>query len=149
MRWRVAALIAVAGIGAIPALSEAAQPGHALLLRVVVRPSTGSPRTHFAVRFRASQTSGRAVHNLYRVTAAVQGHGGCQSSATAIIPATKAGSTARVVLSPSRAAGWCAGMFGGQVWDVISEPCPVGRICADIMPAPRMVGRFTFRVTHS
>jgi hypothetical protein len=82
MRWRVAALIAVAGIGAIPALSEAAQPGHAALLRVVVSPGTGSPRTHFAVSFRASQTTGRAVHNLYRVTAAVQGHGGCQSRTT-------------------------------------------------------------------
>jgi hypothetical protein len=149
MRWRVAALIAVAGIAAIPAVSDAAQPGHAASLNVAVKPSAGSSTTHFAISFRAGQTTGRAVHNLYRATAAVGRHGSCQSSATAIVPATAAGSTARVVLSPSRPAGWCAGTFGGEVWDVISEPCPVGRACPDIVPAPRMVGRFTFRVTHS
>ena len=51
MRWRVATLIAMLGIAAIPAVSDAAQPGHAAMLTVAVQPSAGSARTHFAVSF--------------------------------------------------------------------------------------------------
>jgi hypothetical protein len=149
MRWRVAALIAMLGIAAIPAVSAAAEPGHASTLKVAVKPAAGSPRTHFAVSFRAALTTWRAFHNVYRITAAVPGPGGCQSDAVAAVPPTKAGSTVRVVLSPSRATGWCAGTFRGQVWDVIGESCPVGKVCPALPPAPQMVGRFTFRVTRS
>ena len=149
MRWRVVALIAMLGIAAIPAGSDAAEAGHASTLKVAVRPAAGSPRTHFAVSFRAALRTGPAVHNIYRITASVPARPGCQSTAVTQVPPTKAGSTVRVVLSPSRAAGWCAGTFGGQVWDVISEPCPVGKVCPALLPAPQMVGRFTFRVTRS
>jgi hypothetical protein len=89
------------------------------------------------------------VRVTYRVNAAVKGHGGCQASTASTVRPTTAGSTARVVLSPSRSAGWCAGTFRGQVWDVITIVCPVGRACPDIVPAPRMIGTFTFRVTRS
>jgi hypothetical protein len=150
MRRTIAALIAISGIAAIPAISDAAPDGHAAMVKVVVKPSTGSPRTQFEVSFRAAQASDRTIRNSYRINAALppQGHGGCQAGAGATVRPTKAGSTARVVLAPNRPGGWCAGNFRGQVWDVITVVCPVGRACPDIVPAPRMIGTFTFRVTR-
>ena len=148
MRWRAVALIALAGIAAVPASSGAAQVGHATRLRVSVKPPDGSIRTHFVVSFRAALSTGPSLHNIYRITASGPVHGGCQSSGAAAAPATHAGSTVRVVLSPTRSAGWCVGTFRGQVWDVISEGCPVGKACPLIMPAPQMVGAFTFHVAR-
>jgi hypothetical protein len=148
MRRRIAVLLAMSGVVAIPAVSDAASAGHAAMVKVAVKPAAGSPSTHFAVSFRAAQASEGFVRNTYRVNAGLQGHQGCQASAVATVRPTKAGSIARVVLSPSRAAGWCAGTFRGQVWDVITIVCPVGRACPDIVPAPRMIGTFTFRVTR-
>jgi hypothetical protein len=148
MRWRVATLIALLGIWAIPAVSDAAQPGHASMLTVAVKPSAGSARTHFAVSFRAPLRTGPTAHMSYRITAGDGGNVGCQASAVAQAPPTTAGSTVRVVLSPSRPAGWCVGTFRGQVWEVISEPCPIGKVCPAILPAPQLVGKFSFRVTR-
>jgi hypothetical protein len=148
MRRRAAALIAMLGIAAIPAVSDAAAPAHVATLKVAVRPSAGSQRTHFAVSFRAPRTSGLTAHHIYRITADVQGHGSCQSSVVTEVPPTKAGATVGVVLSPTRRAGWCGGTFRGQVWDEIVEPCPIGKACPALLPAPQMVAKFTFRVTR-
>ena len=148
MRRRIAALIAVSGIAAVPAISDAAPAGHGATVKVGVKPAAGSQRTHFAVSFRAAQASEGMVRATYRITAALHGPGGCQASAVATVRPTKVGSIARVVLSPSHPAGWCAGTFRGQVWDVITIVCPVGRACPDIVPAPRVVGTFTFHVTR-
>jgi hypothetical protein len=63
-------------------------------------------------------------------------------------PPSKAGSTVGVVLSPSRSAHRCAGTFCGQVWDVITEPCPVGKACPAIITPPLIVGKFSFRVAR-
>jgi len=148
MRRRVLALIVLAGIAAIPAASDAAQPGHVAALTISVKPRAGSARTHFAVGFQAAHATGRFSHNRYRITAGDRGHGGCQSDATAVAPSTEAGATVRVVLAPSGSKRWCAGLFRGQVWDVITIVCPVGKACPAIEPLPRMVGKFTFRVTR-
>jgi hypothetical protein len=150
MRRRVATLIAMSAIAAIAAVSDAAQPAHAAMLTVTVKPSAGSARTHFAVSFRAALSTGPARHVIYRITAAAGGHGGCQAGAAAQAPPTTAGSTVRVALSPSRPAGWCAGTFRGQVWEVFSEPCPIREACPAIQPqpAPQMVGKFSLRVTR-
>ena len=142
------ALIALAGIVTVPAASEAVQPGHAAALRVSVNPSAGSTSTHFAVSFRAALTTGRSAHNVYRVTASERGSGGCQSGVGAVAPPSKAGSTVRVVLAPVGSKRWCRGTFRGQVWDVITMACPVGKACPAIEPLPQMVGKFTFRVTR-
>jgi hypothetical protein len=148
MRWRVAALIALSGMAAVPAASGAQPGAHAATLSVSVKPRTGSARTHFAVSFRAARTTGPKAHNTYRITAGVQAQGRCRSGVAVDAPPTAAGSIVRVVLSPGQSAGWCAGTFRGQVWDVISVPCPVGKACPTFVPAPRMVGKFTFRVVR-
>ena len=148
MRRSVLALIVLAGIAAIPTASDAAQPGHVAALTVSVKPRVGSARTHFAVSFQAAHATGPFAHNRYRITATDRAAGGCQSDAAAVAPATEAGATARVVLAPSGSKRWCAGVYRGQVWDVITMRCPVGKACPAIEPLPEMVGKFTFRVTR-
>ncbi len=147
MRWRVAALIALSGMAAVPAASDAMAPAHAAMLSVSVAPHAGSATTHFTVHFRAAVTTGRSADNLYRITASSRTRSGCQSDAAVMPAPTEAGAAVHGVLKPGEPGGWCAGTFHGQVWDV-SEPCPIGEACPAIAPAPRLVGRFTFRVTR-
>jgi hypothetical protein len=150
MRRRIAGLIAMSGIAAIPAISDAAPAGHAATVKVAVNPSAGSPMTHFAVSFRAVQASDGMVRVTYRIGAAIppQRHAGCQAGVGATVGPKKAGSTARLVLAPNRPGGWCLGTFRGRIWELITIVCPAGRACPDIVPAPRLVGTFTFRVTR-
>jgi hypothetical protein len=148
MRRRVAALLALSGMVAIPAASNGAQPHASGGVSVSVKPRTGSDRTHFAVSFRAAVSTGRSFHNLYRITAGNGTHTGCQSAVAVPAAPTKAGSTVRVVLAPSGSKRWCAGTFHGQVWDVITVACPPREACPAIEPLPRQVGKFTFRVTR-
>ncbi len=148
MRWRVAALGALCGMAVIPAVSDAVAPRSMGTVGVSVTPRAGSGRTHFAVSFRAAVSTGRQFHNLYRITAGNGTRSGCQSAAAVAAAPTRAGSTVRVVLAPSGSRRWCAGTFKGQVWDVITESCPVGKACPAIEPLPHIVGKFTFRVTR-
>ncbi len=144
----MAALIALSGTAAVPALSDAVQPLPTAPIKVSVKPRTGSARTRFTVSFRAALSTQRSFHSLYRVTGSNPIHGACQSSVGVAPAATRAGRTVHVVLAPSGSAGWCAGTYHGQVWDVITEPCPLGKACPAIVPRPQLVGKFTFRVTR-
>jgi hypothetical protein len=147
MRWRVAALIALFGVAVIPGVSDAAQPHAATMVRVSVRPGSGSPSTHFVISFTAVQATGAVGGgNIYRITASTSGRGGCLSSTSAVAPATRTGATVRVTLAPTARRHWCAGTFRGQVWSVLHPPCPAGQACPEIVPLPRMVGTFSFRV---
>ena len=147
MRWRVAALLALSGTVVVPAVSEAAQPRATTTVKVSVKPRTGSVRTHFAVSFRATVSTGPTVRNSYRVTADDPRRNGCQSAVAVSAAPVRVGSTVRVTLAPSGSKRWCAGTFHGQVWDVITPVCPPLRACPAIVPVPQQVGRFTFRVT--
>ena len=148
MRWRLAALLALSGMAAIPAISDAGEFAHAAQVRVTVKPRSGSARTHFAVSFRAAVHTGRSSRHLYRVNASRSGQSGCQSAVTVVAPPANAGATERVVLAPGASKHWCVGTFRGRVWDVINEPCPTGEACPALVPRPLLVGRFTFRVTR-
>jgi hypothetical protein len=147
MRRRVAALLALSGMVAIPAVSNGAQPHVTGAVSVSVKPHTGSGRTHFAVSFQAAVTTGRSFHNIYRVTADGPLRTGCQSAVGVATAPTGRGSTVRVVLAPSGSKRWCAGTFHGQVWDVITVACPPRQACPAIEPLPHQVGKFSFRVT--
>jgi hypothetical protein len=149
MRWRLAALLALAGTTVIPATSDAVPAGHIANVNVTVRPSSGGTRTRFAVSFRAPVTTGRSVHSLYRINASQSARSVCQSAATVVAPPTRAGAIRRVVLAPRGSKRWCAGTFRGQVWHVISRsPCRIGEACPALEPRPKLIGKFTFRVTH-
>jgi hypothetical protein len=149
-RWRVAASIAVLGIAAAPALSSAAQAGGASTLHVTVKPRTGSPDTHFAISFRAPETTGTVdtVRRAYRVTVGEQSRTGCTWSAAGQPPPAKAGANVRVVLSPGKSRSWCAGTFSGTVWETESIVCQPTQVCPDLVVAPRKIGTFSFRVTR-
>jgi hypothetical protein len=147
MRWRVAALVALSGMVALPTVSDGAQPTTTGAVSVSVKPRTGSGRTHFAVSFRAAVASGRTFHNLYRITAGTGTHAGCQAGVGMTAAPTRVGSTVRVVLAPGGSKRWCAGTFHGQVWDVITVVCPPREACPAIEPLPHQVGKFSFRVT--
>jgi hypothetical protein len=144
----VAALVALSGMAAIPAVSDALQAQPATSVKVSVKPHNGSTKTHFAVSFRAAVSTGVGFHSMYRVTASGPRHASCQSSVAVAAAPTNAGRTARVVLAPRGSARWCAGTYHGQVWDVITLVCPPGKACPALEPRPQLVGKFTFRVTR-
>ena len=140
-------MIALFGVMMIPAVSDAVQPRVASMVRVSVRPPSGSPATHFLVGFTAVQATGAiGGGNIYRITANTSARGRCVSSTSAVAPPTLTGDTVRVTLAPPARRHWCAGTFGGQVWSVLHPPCPLGKACPEIVPLPRMVGTFSFRV---
>ncbi|MBV9805391.1 MAG: hypothetical protein JO130_19490 [Solirubrobacterales bacterium] len=148
MRWRVAALMALSGMAAAPAGSDAMAPAQAAMLSVSVAPHAGTATSHFTVRFRAAVTTGRSARHEYRITASSGTRSGCQSNAAVVPAATKAGATVHGVLKPGEPGGWCLGTFRGQVWDVVTQPCPIGEACPAVEPLPHLVGRFTFHVTR-
>ena len=150
MRWRLGALIALFALVVTLAGSGAAKASHPDMLRVSVRPPAGSPTTHFAVRFRAAVAIGQLgpIRVTYRITASTRTRGRCQSSASAVVPPSRAGAIVQATLAPARSKVWCTGTFRGQLWEVITERCRLGLVCPEIVPAPRVVGTFTFRVTR-
>ncbi len=144
-------MIAVLGIAAIPAASDAAEPIGAPTVHVSVKPASGPPVTHFRISFTAVQATGAVGGgNIYRITASDPSAGGgkCVASTSAVAPPTLTGATVHVTLAPAAHKRWCAGTFRGQVWSVLLPPCPLGQACPAILPLPRMVGRFTFRVVR-
>jgi hypothetical protein len=150
MRWRLAAAIAILGIAAVPAVSDATQAHPAAAMHVAVKPGTGSPRSHFAVSFRAGvQTGVGSLIRSYRVTAGAAKRSGCQSSAGDTAPAAAQGAMVHVTLSPGKRSSWCTGTYKGQVTLYQSVRCgpPLAHIaCPQIVIRPQVVGTFSFRV---
>lgn len=143
-------MLAVIGIAAIPGVSDALTIGGSSL-HVSVKPASGSPTSRFVVSFRAAQNTGIIgdTGDTYRVTASAAAHAGCQASIVTVAPPTHTGAMVRVKLAPKAHTRWCAGTFHGQVWNVVFPPCPAGKACPAIAFPPRMVGKFSFRVTRS
>jgi hypothetical protein len=151
MRWRVAALIAVLGVAAIPGSSGAAQPVGAPAVHVSVKSVSASPTTHFRISFTAVQAAGAlGGGNVYRITASGRsaGAGKCVARTAVVAPATLTGAIVRATLAPAGHKRWRLGAFRGQVWSLLLPPCPAGHACPAILPPSRMVGRFVFRVLH-
>ena len=153
MRWRVAALIALVGIAAIPASSDAAQPSAtAATLSVSVKPARRDPPGPISWSASGRRETTGAVGSSHVSTGSPPAAGPRQvpvehrrgSGAAARRRARPCASRSR----RAARAGWCAGTFRGQVWDVIERARarsarPARRSCR----CPRMVGKFTFRVS--
>ena len=150
MRLRAAVLIALVGIAAIPAVSDAIQPFGQPTLKVTVKPRSGSPATHFVISFKSAETTGPvgSGNSLYRVTASIRHQGNCQATTSVVAPPSHVGAAVHVTLAPGHARAWCAGTFRGEVWNLRVEPCPAGKACPAIVPLPRIVGTFSFRVNR-
>jgi hypothetical protein len=151
MRWRVAASIAVMGIGGIPVLAGVAQASAGSSMRVTVRPHAGSTKAHFAVSFRAGVSTGGngSLIRSYRITAGTGKQTGCESSAESTAPTATQGATVRVTLAPGRRTAWCAGTYHGRVWLYQLVRCgPPVDACPQLAIRPQVVGTFSFRVTR-
>ena len=159
MRRRVAASIAVLGIAATAAVSQAAAGDApptaraASTMHPAVSPRTGSTRAHFVVSFHtgvSTERSGTLVRS-YRVSASAGKRSGCVWSGAATAPAAAQGALVRVTLVPGGHSAWCAETYQGQV--VLSQTVRCGPpsaqvACPAIEVRPEVVGRFSFRVTR-
>jgi hypothetical protein len=121
--------------------------------KVTVAPTTGGRHSRFVIRFRAPEATGRiaSIERHYQVIATGPPRAHCLSSPSVQVPATKKGARARVVLNPSRLGGvWCLGRYRGGVREIQTAACPPGELCpAYVILLPRVVGKFTFRVTRT
>ena len=151
MRWRAGAVLALIGIAAIPGVSYALEPIGGSSVHVSVKPASGSPATHFAVSFKAVQTTGIVgdTRSSYRVTASDTAREGCESTVAAVAPPTHKGATVVVKLAPKAGERWCVGAFHGQVWNEVFPVCQAGKVCPALAFPPRVVGKFSFRVKRS
>ena len=133
------------------AVSGALASSAAASVRVYVSPSAGRPATAFVVRFRAPRTTGNVggLHSHYQLYASRRKGRNCSSSISMALGATRAGSMVRARLRPRHA--WCVGTFRGRIVEFITNVCgpPQGAIvCPNIVVAPELIGRFSFRVAR-
>jgi hypothetical protein len=150
MCWALAtALLAVIAASATAA-------GLGPTTRVTVKPASGTPRTHFAFRFRIPVATGRFGSLLRADTLSVTGPSGtaCESRASRAVGSAKKGRRMTMTLKPSKS-GWCAGRWRGTIVQAESVRCSptAGHACPDLVVAPRVIASFRFRVkpaaTHS
>jgi hypothetical protein len=117
--------------------------------RVTVKPGSGTPRTHFALSFRIPVATGRFGMVKVSDTLSVTGPPGtkCESRAVRALRAAKKGKRVKVTLRPAKS-GWCAGRWHGTVVQSESEQCTptAGRVCPELVVAPRVIASFHFRV---
>jgi hypothetical protein len=147
MRRRVAVPWLLLAMVAIPTLAVAATGHHRSGTRVKVSPRAGFPQTHFVVRFKASQRTGRfgSVNHRYELGAwNVFTHTGCRSTAERYPPPSRKGATITVRLGGGN---WCVGRYNGNV-DLVETPvCPrYDPGCADYGVVLKLVGTLSFRV---
>lgn len=156
---RRAVLIAAVGALALAAASSASavplDSGHGV--RVRVSPRTGHPHTTFRFRLRLPSQLPAMTSWARRDTLSVIGphREGCIAAASVGLPSDPAGGPVTVRLNPAKLGGdgrWCIGRFHGTVVDterVMCSPPPVYIMCPEIMIAPQVIARFTFRVTRT
>jgi hypothetical protein len=117
--------------------------------KVTVKPGSGTPRTHFALSFRVPVATGRFGMVQIADTLSVTGPAGtdCQSRAIRALKPAKKGKRIKMTLKPAKH-GWCAGRWRGTVVQSESERCSptAGRVCPDLVVAPRVIASFHFRV---
>jgi hypothetical protein len=152
MRRVVLGLTAGMALAFIPS-AGALTAASATTTKVVVRPGRGGPHTRFRFSFRTPDSTG--ISGVWdRVDTLSVGnpkHSGCVWSGNIILPRAQAGSMVSVTLNPSRLGGsWCAGTFHGEIIESQRSSCGpplVDMLCPQLSVVPRVIARFTFRVT--
>jgi hypothetical protein len=130
----------VAAIAAAPASAAGSGPA----TRVTVKPGSGTPQTHFALRFRIPVATGRFGTVVRTDTLSVSGPRGthCQSAARRTLRPAKKGKRVTVTLRPGKGrGGWCAGQWHGTVVQSVAircTPTPV-RACPQLVVAPQTI----------
>jgi hypothetical protein len=153
MRPRLASLLG-AGVASLWLAALASGASSTGSIRVTVRPTAGSQKTHFVVRFTAQQTGYvGSSWSGYQVVVSAASSRGCTSSDYATVPPTHQGQHVRVTLTPSGPSHtWCKGSYSGRLEETIRPACgyrvvcPLARDAQPVFIAPKTVGRFSFRV---
>lgn len=145
--------------------SRAVSPASAAATRVTVAPRTGNASTRFAVRFRNPYRTGRRGGVQTWEVASVSDRaatGRCTSQMSLQLAPAGAGRTMRFRLAPTRS--WCTGRYSGTITlyrnfgcqgppRAISTVSPTARpvvvACPETVPAPVLVGRFSFKVARA
>jgi hypothetical protein len=153
-RWTIRWALATALLVLIAASATAAGLGPTT--RVTVKPGSGTPQTRFSFSLRVPVATGRFGRLSRADTLSVTGPPGthCESRASRALKAAKKGKRVKLTLRPAKS-GWCAGRWRGTVLQTESVRCSptAGRVCPDLVVAPRVIASFRFRVkpkaTHS
>ncbi|HEY2006744.1 MAG TPA: hypothetical protein VGG87_09850 [Solirubrobacteraceae bacterium] len=148
--WRVTgrtSVATIAALGLVAVLMGTLATSALALTRVSVRPGTGGPKTHFVIRFRAPERTGRigAIRRTDRLYATGPKASGCISTVRLTLPPVRRGDTVRVVLRPRTTAKWCAGRFRARIVRTESLICS-GTCAGPRLPVARTIARFSFRV---
>jgi hypothetical protein len=150
IRWALATALLV--LIAAPATAAGLGP----TTRVTVKPGSGTPQTRLALSFRVPVATGRFGTLMRTDTLTVSGPRAahCQSRVTRTLKPARKGARTKLTLRPAKG-GWCAGRWRGTVVQSESFRCDptAGRVCPDLVVAPRVIASFRFRiaprVTHS
>lgn len=153
-RWMIRAALATALLVLIAASAAAAGLGPTT--RVTVKPGSGRARTRFAFSLRVPVATGRFGTLSRADTLSVTGPPGahCESRASRALEPARKGKRVKLTLRPAKS-GWCAGRWRGTVVQTESFRCSPtsGRVCPDLVVAPRVIASFRFQVrpqaTHS
>jgi hypothetical protein len=139
--WAIALGLAMVGVGLLPAAASAST-------RVYITPGTGRPGTHFVLRFRAPERTGRigAIRRTDHLYISSAKHAGCISSVRLTITPMGPGARVRITLRPKGKTQWCVGRFRGRIVRTEALIC-AGSCAGPSIPPPRTVARFAFRVT--
>ncbi len=153
-RWMICGALATALLAVMAATATAATLGPTT--RVTVKPGSGTPATRFAFSLRVPVATGRFGLLSRTDTLSVTGPPGaqCESRASRALKPAKKGKRVKLTLRPAKS-GWCVGKWRGTVLQTEAFRCSptAGRVCPDLVVAPRVIGSFRFRVkpraTHS
>lgn len=113
--WLVLAVLAVVGLGAVPALAQSST-------KINVSPRTGGKNAKFGVRFQAADSVGSGSQYTISATGPTNKHG-CVASASQTVFSAQQGTTIKVMLTPGSGKRWCVGKFKGTVQRVIRPVC--------------------------
>jgi hypothetical protein len=117
------------------------------LTRVYVRPGSGGPKTHFVIRFRAPEQTGRigAIRRTDHLYVTGPKTSGCISTVRLALRPVRRGAQVRLTLRPKTTTKWCLGRFQGRIVRAESLIC-AGACAGPRLPAARTIARFSFRV---
>jgi hypothetical protein len=143
-------------LGLVVSASVALAAGMGGRVPMRVSPGTGGIHARFVLRFSIPDATGTSGDVNVSDSISVNGpsRAGCVGQAEIPLRSAAAGTAFKITLSPSQADGrWCAGRFTGALLERRTTICPPPPdeeqiVCPLYVLAPRVIGRFSFRVTQ-
>jgi hypothetical protein len=138
------------GLGAVFGVTLALGAAGVHRVRVQVTPTAGSARTVFVLTFRIPERTGlygsSQRHDVLIASASASARG-CVTMLNVRVPDARAGTRARVTLTPRPVGGsWCAGVYHGRIEELQTAVCARGLACPTYVLVRGTVGRFSLHV---